>query len=63
MNKTKSDYFIKARRVISGGVNSPVRAWKSVGGKSCFCQLKQKAVRFTMFPGKNILIMFFHGDQ
>jgi glutamate-1-semialdehyde 2,1-aminomutase len=36
MNKTESDYFIKARRVISGGVNSPVRAWKSVGGNPVF---------------------------
>lgn len=31
MNKTTSVHFSKASRVISGGVNSPVRAWKSVG--------------------------------
>lgn len=36
MKKTKSDYFIKARQVIAGGVNSPVRAWKAVGGKPVF---------------------------
>ena len=36
MKKTVSDYFIKARQVISGGVNSPVRAWKSVGGNPVF---------------------------
>jgi glutamate-1-semialdehyde 2,1-aminomutase len=36
MNKTGADYFIKAKRVISGGVNSPVRAWKSVGGNPVF---------------------------
>jgi glutamate-1-semialdehyde 2,1-aminomutase len=36
MKKTGSDYFIKARQVISGGVNSPVRAWKSVGGNPVF---------------------------
>ncbi|MCE5212701.1 MAG: glutamate-1-semialdehyde 2,1-aminomutase [Deltaproteobacteria bacterium] len=36
MNKTRADYFTKARRVISGGVNSPVRAWKSVGGNPVF---------------------------
>ncbi|MFA5321038.1 MAG: glutamate-1-semialdehyde 2,1-aminomutase [Smithella sp.] len=36
MNKTKTDCFTKARRVISGGVNSPVRAWKSVGGNPVF---------------------------
>jgi glutamate-1-semialdehyde 2,1-aminomutase len=36
MNKTQSDYFVKARQVIAGGVNSPVRAWKTVGGKPVF---------------------------
>ena len=36
MNKAKSDYFVKALQVIAGGVNSPVRAWKAVGGKPVF---------------------------
>jgi len=36
MNNTRLDYFTKARRVIPGGVNSPVRAWKAVGGKPVF---------------------------
>lgn len=36
MNHKSSDCFTKARRVISGGVNSPVRAWKAVGGKPLF---------------------------
>ena len=36
MNKTVLDCFTKARRVIPGGVNSPVRAWKAVGGKPVF---------------------------
>jgi glutamate-1-semialdehyde 2,1-aminomutase len=36
MNKLKPDNFIRARRVIAGGVNSPVRAWKSVGGEPLF---------------------------
>ena len=36
MNKNRSDYFAKARQVIAGGVNSPVRAWKAVGGKPVF---------------------------
>ena len=41
MNKAKSDCFTRARRVISGGVNSPVRAWKSVGGHPVFvCKAK-----------------------
>ena len=36
MNKKRSDYFAKARQIIAGGVNSPVRAWKAVGGKPIF---------------------------
>jgi glutamate-1-semialdehyde 2,1-aminomutase len=36
MNNKRSDHFAKASRVISGGVNSPVRAWKAVGGKPVF---------------------------
>ncbi|MEI6610427.1 MAG: glutamate-1-semialdehyde 2,1-aminomutase [Deltaproteobacteria bacterium] len=36
MDKTKTDYFSQARLVISGGVNSPVRAWKAVGGDPVF---------------------------
>ncbi|PKN53335.1 MAG: glutamate-1-semialdehyde-2,1-aminomutase [Deltaproteobacteria bacterium HGW-Deltaproteobacteria-13] len=41
MNKTRSDCFIKARRVISGGVNSPVRAWRAVGGNPVFVDRAQ----------------------
>ena len=36
MNKKKLDYFAEARQIIAGGVNSPVRAWKAVGGKPVF---------------------------
>ena len=36
MNKKKSDYFAKARQIIAGGVNSPVRAWKAVGSRPVF---------------------------
>lgn len=36
MSKTRSNYFFKACKVIPGGVNSPVRAWKSVGGQPVF---------------------------
>jgi glutamate-1-semialdehyde 2,1-aminomutase len=36
MKKSKSDYFTRARQVIAGGVNSPVRAWRAVGGKPVF---------------------------
>jgi glutamate-1-semialdehyde 2,1-aminomutase len=33
---TKTNYFTDARRFIAGGVNSPVRAWQSVGGDPLF---------------------------
>jgi len=36
MNRKNANCFVKARGVISGGVNSPVRAWKSVGGNPVF---------------------------
>ena len=36
MEKTKADHFSQARQVISGGVNSPVRAWRAVGGEPVF---------------------------
>jgi len=41
MAQTKTDYFEKASQVIAGGVNSPVRAWKSVGGHPVFVQKAQ----------------------
>ena len=36
MKKIKEDYFSLACQVISGGVNSPVRAWRAVGGEPVF---------------------------
>lgn len=36
MTPTNEDLFAAAGRVIAGGVNSPVRAWKSVGGNPVF---------------------------
>ncbi len=36
MSRNRSNYFSKACKVIPGGVNSPVRAWKSVGGQPVF---------------------------
>jgi len=38
MNKNSIHPFAEAARVIAGGVNSPVRAWKSVGGDPLFVQ-------------------------
>src|SRR4030066_2417517 len=36
MSNAKQNYFTKANKFIVGGVNSPVRAWKSVGGEPLF---------------------------
>lgn len=36
MTSEKIDPFVAARQLIPGGVNSPVRAWKSVGGNPVF---------------------------
>jgi len=41
MAKTKVDYFSQASQVISGGVNSPVRAWRAVGGEPVFISKAQ----------------------
>jgi len=38
MSKNSIHPFTEAARVIAGGVNSPVRAWKSVGGDPLFVQ-------------------------
>lgn len=38
MNTISSTYFEKAKTLIPGGVNSPVRAFKSVGGNPVFIQ-------------------------
>ncbi len=39
MNRARSDHLMqRARRVIPGGVNSPVRAFKGVGGNPVFFQ-------------------------
>ena len=35
-NRTSVELFARARRLIPGGVNSPARAWNSVGGNPLF---------------------------
>lgn len=54
MEKTKKDYFSQARLVISGGVNSPVRAWKAVGGEPVFVR-KAKGSRIYDTEGKEYI--------
>ncbi|KAK3582396.1 hypothetical protein CHS0354_023940 [Potamilus streckersoni] len=36
LTERKATYFLRAKKVIPGGVNSPVRAFKSVGGDPLF---------------------------
>jgi len=54
MNKKELSHFIKAKKVISGGVNSPVRAWKSVGGNPVFVQ-RAKGSRIYDASGKEYI--------
>ena len=42
-DKTNESLFARAQRVIPGGVNSPVRAFRAVGGTPCFVQRAQGA--------------------
>jgi glutamate-1-semialdehyde 2,1-aminomutase len=37
-HKKSKEYFAKAKRIIPGGVNSPVRAFKAVGGNPIFIE-------------------------
>lgn len=43
LHKKSIDAFYRARRVIPGGVNSPVRAFKAVGGDPVFFSKGEKA--------------------
>lgn len=42
VNKS-NDLFIRANAIVPGGVNSPVRAWKAVGGSPLFVEHAQGA--------------------
>ena len=55
MNKTKSEaLFQNAQRVIPGGVNSPVRAFKAVGGNPLFIK-KARGARITDVDGNEFI--------
>jgi glutamate-1-semialdehyde 2,1-aminomutase len=41
MGKNSENYFARAQKVIPGGVNSPVRAFRAVGGTPLFIELAQ----------------------
>ena len=54
MNTRSEDLFERAQRHIPGGVNSPVRAFRSVGGTPCFFASGNGA-RITDVDGKAYL--------
>ena len=54
MTLTNEDLFKAAGRVIAGGVNSPVRAWKSVGGNPVFVS-RAKGSRIYDSTGKEYI--------
>ena len=53
MNNKSKELFERAQQSIPGGVNSPVRAFKSVGGTHYLLK-KQKALTFMMQMAINI---------
>ena len=52
--KRSSDLFEKASKLIPGGVNSPVRAFRSVGGTPFFTQSAQGS-RLTTVDGDELI--------
>src|ERR687891_1084089 len=51
MGKNSDNYFQRAQEVIPGGVNSPVRAFRAVGGTPRFIEQAQGA---RMFDADNL---------
>ncbi len=47
MSKDRKDLFLQARKYIPGGVNSPVRAFGSVGGEPVFVEHAQGAYLYA----------------
>ena len=61
-SKKSSSLFDTAQLVIPGGVNSPVRAFRSVGGAP-YSFKKPVALTYTMSMEIVSLTMFCPGDQ
>ena len=57
---TSSTLFAEAKRFIPGGVNSPVRAFRNVGGEPFFVA-KAKVPGFGMSKEENTLTMLEPG--
>jgi len=51
---TSHEFFTKAQRLIPGGVNSPVRAFRGVGGEPFFAK-SAKGARLTTVEGRELI--------
>ena len=51
---TSQKLFEEAQKYIPGGVNSPVRAWRAVGGDPLFIQ-RGKGCRITDADGRDYI--------
>ena len=60
--KTSKDLFERAQLFIPGGVNSPVRAFKSVGGTPVFFKEANGAIMIDV-EGKNTSTILVLGGQ
>ncbi len=54
MGRKSQQLFAKAQRLMPGGVNSPVRAFRAVGGEPIFI-LRGKGARLTDLDGRNYI--------
>ena len=54
MNNKSNELFERAKQSIPGGVNSPVRAFKSVGGTPVFIKFAKGAYLFDEDGNKYI---------
>jgi glutamate-1-semialdehyde 2,1-aminomutase len=67
---TRSALFARARRLIPGGVNSPVRAWRAVGGDDPFFVARGEGAYLEDVEGKRYVdwvmswgaLVFGHAD-
>jgi glutamate-1-semialdehyde 2,1-aminomutase len=68
--RVRSSLFDRARNVIPGGVNSPVRAWRAMGGEDPFFVQRGEGAELVDVDGKRYLdwvmswgpLIFGHGD-
>ncbi len=67
---TRSELFARARRLIPGGVNSPVRAWRAVGGDDPFFVARGEGAHLVDVDGRRYVdwvmswgaLVFGHAD-